>query len=405
MASSINASTSGAGGVITTADSSGILNLQSGGNTIATVQSTGFSLPASATINAANTFGFKNRIINGGMTIDQRNAGASTTPSSGGYLLDRFFYTGTQASKMGFQQNYGAVTLPTGFSNYLGMFTITPVSVGAGDTFLVAQNIEGFNTADLGFGTANAKTVTLSFQVYSSLTGTFGGALSNSGANRSYPFSYSVPTANTWTTISITIAGDTSGTWIGATNGVGLVVRFGLGSGSTFSGTSGAWATGNYVQPTSTVSVVGTSGATFFITGVQLEVGSQATSFDFRDYGRELILCQRYYETAYNTGFLPSSTNSLEYAGGCYMIAIDTTTMLGSQYFKVWKRTSPTMTIYSYNGTAGKVSNVQNSNTVGAGTIVISRYNQMNFGLAGDSGSGLTAGTWYWFGWTASAEL
>ena len=238
--------------------------------------------------------GMKSRIINGGMVIDQRNAGASTTPANGIYTLDRWQGIATQSSKFTAQQNAGAVTPPVGFINYLGITSSSSYSVLTGDTFDIQQAIEGLNVADLAWGTANAKTVTLSFQVYSSLTGTFGGALTNSAANRSYLFSYTVSSANTWTSISVTISGDTSGTWL-TTNGIGIVVRFGLGSGATFSGTSGVWAAGNLVQPNSTVSVVGTNGATFYITGVQLEKGSTATSFDYRPYGTELQLCQRYY--------------------------------------------------------------------------------------------------------------
>jgi len=156
------------------------------------------------------------------------------------------------------------------------------------------QYVEGYNVADLGWGTANASSVTLSFRVYSSLTGTFGGSITNSGQDRSYPFSYTISSANTWTTISVTIAGDTSGTWL-KTNGNGLSVFFGLGVGSTYSGTAGAWAGAAYFSATGATSVVGTNGATFYITGVQLEKGSTATSFDYRPYGTELALCQRYY--------------------------------------------------------------------------------------------------------------
>ena len=245
---------------------------------------------------AGSPYGFKNRIINGAMAIDQRNAGASVTPTATTYTLDRWQAVLTQVSKFSVQQNAGSVTPPVGFSNYLGVTSLTAYSVLSTDAFLVAQYIEGFNTSDLQFGTANAQTVTLSFWVRSSLTGTFGGSLNNAAFNRSYLFSYSIPTANTWTKISVTITGDTTGTWIGATNGVGIAVRFGLGSGSTYTGTSNTWQAGNLVQPTGTVSVVGTNGATFYITGVQFEVGSQATAFDYRDYGRELQLCQRYYE-------------------------------------------------------------------------------------------------------------
>ena len=245
--------------------------------------------------NSASSMGFKNRIINGQMVLDQRNAGASVTPANS-YTLDRWQGVNTQASKFTVQQNAASVTPPAGFSNYLGVTSSSAYSVLTGDTFCVVQNIEGFNTYDLAWGTANAQTITISFWVRSSLTGTFGGALENNAANRSYPFSYTISSANTWEQKSITIAGDTSGTWVGATNGIGIIVRFGLGSGATFSGTAGAWAAGNFVQPTSTVSVVGTNGATFYITGVQLEKGSTATSFDYRPYGTEFSLCQRYFQ-------------------------------------------------------------------------------------------------------------
>jgi hypothetical protein len=276
--------------------------------------------------------GFKNRIINGAMVIDQRNAGASVTPNNA-YTLDRWTSGNTQTGKFSVQQNAGSVTPPTGFSNYLGCTSSSAYSVLAGDTFAVAQTIEGFNVADLGFGTANAKTITLSFQVYSSLTGTFGGSLLNGAANRSYLFSYSIPTANTWTQISVTIAGDTSGTWL-TNNGIGLYVRFGLGSGATFSGTAGSWGAGNLVQPTGTVSVVGTNGATFYITGVQLEVGTTATNFDVRSYGTELQLCQRYFEII--TGvFLTNNTTYKDY------------------YYKVTKRVSPTFSNLAIDGGTG----------------------------------------------------
>ena len=252
-------------------------------------------------------YGFKNRIINGAMVIDQRNAGASvatTTTATPVYALDRWAYQCSAASKFTVQQNAASITPPTGFKTYLGVTSTSAYSVLTGDYFLLRQPIEGFNTADLGFGTASASTVTLSFWVRSSLTGTFGGSLENGASDRSYPFSYTILAANTWEQKSVTVAGDTSGTWVGATNGTGLIVFFGLGVGSTYSGTAGAWAAGNFLAPTGATSVVGTNGATFYITGVQLEKGSTATSFDYRPYGTELALCQRYYqqwggETAY----------------------------------------------------------------------------------------------------------
>jgi hypothetical protein len=246
-------------------------------------------------------YNFKNRIINGGMVIDQRNSGAVVNATGSNFFcVDRFAVGFTQSSKYTLQQNAGSVTPPVGFSNYLGMTSSSSYSVGSGDTFLIAQNIEGFNFADMAWGTASAATVTLSFWVRSSLTGTFGGALTNGAANRSYPYSYTISAANTWEYKTITIAGDTTGTWVGATNGTGVIVRFGFGSGSTYTATAGAWGAGNIVQPTGTTSVVGTNGATWYVTGVQLEQGVTATSFDFRSYGQELALAQRYFAIGLN---------------------------------------------------------------------------------------------------------
>jgi hypothetical protein len=272
-------------------------------------------------------YGFKNRIINGAMVIDQRNAGASVTPTNGQYSLDRWASELTQASKFTVQQNAGAVTPPAGFKNYIGATSSSSYTVLAGDVFTVQQVIEGYNIADLDWGTANAKTITLSFWVRSSLTGTFGGALVNSGGSRTYPFSYTISAANTWTQISVTIAGDTTGTWL-ATNGVGVYVKFSLGAGSTYSGTAGSWSGTNYYSATGATSVVGTNGATFYITGVQLEVGVTATSFDYRPYGQELALCQRYFE-----------------GGVARWRGYDTSaTVVWTNFFKVTKRATPTMT-------------------------------------------------------------
>ena len=245
-------------------------------------------------LGAGNATNFKNRFINGNFTIDQYNAGASITPTSGQYVIDRWFWQTSPASKFTFQQNAGSVTPPAGFTNYSGFTSTSAYSIGSGDYFLFAQKIEGLNIADLGWGTANAKTITISAWVRSSLTGTFGGVVINSAANRCYPFSYIISSANTWTQVSITIVGDTSGTWL-TTNGIGLWVRFCLGADPTTLGTAGAWGSTNYLGPTGQVNVAQANGATWYITGVQLEVGSLATGFEYNDYGRQLIQCQRYY--------------------------------------------------------------------------------------------------------------
>ena len=309
---------------------------------------------AGSNLGAGNASIMKNRIINGAMVIDQRNAGASVTPSNGTtYTIDRWNLTATQASKFSIQQNAGSVTPPVGFSNYLGATSLSAYSVSSSDYFCLAQFIEGFNVTDLGWGTANAKTVTLSFQVYSSLTGTFGGSLSNSANNRSYPFSYSITVANTWTTISVTIAGDTIGTWLGGNN-VGLKIYFGIGVGSTYQGTANTWAGATYLAPTGATSVVGTNGATFYFTGVQLEVGSSATGFEYVNYQTSLANCQRYFyaSPATSDAFLGAgfgSASSSVYAGG---------------YFPVTMRAQPTLS------TQGTTTNTVVTTAGIGGTIV-----------------------------------
>ena len=287
--------------------------------------------------------GFKNRIINGAMVIDQRNAGASITPIDAQYSVDRWKFNLSQSSKFTAQQSS---TAPAGFTNSLLVTSSSAYAVASGDYFLAEQDIEGLNCYDLAWGTASAKSVTLSFWVYSSLTGTFGGALVNSGLNRSYPFSYTINSASTWEQKTITIAGDTSGTWL-TTNGVGIRVRFGIGVGTTYSGTAGSWAATNYVSATGATSVVGTNLATFYLTGVQLEKGSTATSFDYRPYGTELQLCQRYFQTTKATGGWGVSTLSTGASTGAYILA--------SAVLPVVMRTSPTLVWFDRSGVAGKV--------------------------------------------------
>jgi len=356
------------------------------------------SITANAVTPSVN---MKNRIINGAMVIDQRNAGASVTPTNGQYTLDRWQANLSQSSKYSVQQDAGAVTPPVGFNDYLGVTSLSAYSVISSDFFDIAQSIEGFNSiADLNWGTANAKTVTLSFWVRSSLTGTFGGALQNEGFNRSYPFTYTISAANTWEQKSVTIAGDTSGTW-NATNGVGIRVRFGLGVGSTYSGTAGAWAGSAFASATGATSVVGTNGATFYITGVQLEVGSTATSFDYRPYTTELQLAQRYYYR------ITSTSHQLG-------IGWNTSTTAASSLttFPVTMRAAPssletTGTAANYRvlhaGTATVCSIVptleRSTNSNGSAEFVVASGLTTGQGIAGASASTVTA----YLGW--SAEL
>jgi len=237
-------------------------------------------------------FGFKNRIINGAMVIDQRNAGASVSATNAElYTVDRFkCLQAIATSKFTVQQSS---TVPTGFTKSVVLTSSSAYTVLSSDYFLYRQSIEGFNVADLGWGTASAATVTLSFWVRSSLTGAFGGSLGNGASNRSYPFSYTINTANTWEQKTITIAGDTTGTWETTTN-AGIVVGWSIGMGSTYKGTANAWAGTFYGAPTGAIDLVATNAANLYITGVQLEKGTQATAFDYKPYGTELNLCKRY---------------------------------------------------------------------------------------------------------------
>ncbi len=317
----------------------------------------------SAIWNASSTFGFKNRIINGNFIVNQYQLG-SYTPSGTAvysYIVDRWAYNPTQASKMTWGQNLNTITPPTGFTGYLGgqVGASANVTVGSSDYFFVRQAIEGYNITDLDFGNANAKTITLSFWVRSSLTGTFGGTVENASLNRGYPFTYTVSAANTWEKKSVTIAGSTTGTW-GTANGTGLDVRFALGAGSSFKATAGTWNNGDTVSATGAIDLIATNSATWYITGVQLEVGSIATSFDTRNIGTEFALCQRYYELNYPEGY-PAGYNfgevypfSNSKPGAMNLIASDDTVVSQTVAFMVQKRTSPTVVIYSpNNGSSG----------------------------------------------------
>ena len=407
--STISAGNTLSTGFVQTSDTTGNLVFQTNGTTTALTLTTGQNANVVGSVSSVNTFGFKNRIINGGMTIDQRNAGASVTPAvtTVVYTLDRWNAYQNVASKFSVQQNAGSVTPPVGFTNYLGATSLSAYTVTGTNEFDIAQYIEGYNVADLAWGTANAKTVTLSAWVYSSLTGTFGGSVGNSNSTRTYPFTYSIPVANTWTQISVTIAGDTTGTW-NTTTGVGINLNFSLGAGATRSGTAGTWAATNYTSATGATSVVGTNGATFYITGVQLEVGSQATSFDFRDYGRELILCQRYFTCSFNPGTAVANnvaaqenTNATAYNSG--------NTYVNSIYFKVLMRTAPTITYYQPLGDSA-VSGKWGVYVAGWGACdsnIAGSTSQLGFTTDLRKASSFTSGNSYLVdgNWAASAEL
>ena len=288
---------------------------------------TTLNLPAtSSTLATQNALGVRNLIINGDMRIDQRNAGASVTPSNQAYGLDRWKNELTQASKFSIQQVTDA---PQGAINSLKITSLSAYSVISTDQFNIGNYIEGKMISHLDWGSSNAKTVTLSFWVKSSLTGTFSGALNNASGNRSYVFEYTILSANTWEQKSITIAGETTGTWL-TDNGVGIRVCFSLGCGSTITGTANTW-TGSFLQQaTGATSLLATNGATLQLSLVQLEVGDTATPFEHRPYDMEFQRCIRYFRTV---------------GDGIIGRAISATNIYFSHHFETPMRTIPAMSL------------------------------------------------------------
>ena len=284
------------------------------------------------TPNSANVVG-KNRIINGNMMIDQRNAGASVT-TNGAFPVDRFLQL---MSGGGVLTSQRSTTAPAGFSN--GIYTTVSTadaSIASTDYYLLRHVIEGLNVSDLNWGTAAASAVTLSFKVRSSVTGTFSGSLTNSAEDRCYPFTYSISSADTWTSISVTVPGDTSGTWL-TDNGVGIRINFDLGTGSQRLGTANTWGSSTYFGATGSIQLISTLNATFYITGVQLEVGESATEFEHRPYTTELALCQRY--------FTKFQTDGTGFAGIAVGMQGNTTESIFAIGFPVQMRAEPTCAI------------------------------------------------------------
>jgi len=289
---------------------------------------------------------FKNRIINGAMMIDQRNAGASVTATNSvRYTVDRFACFAGAPSGAGVFTAQQVSDAPAGFTRSLKATVTTADTTASADSqYFFAQYIEGNNIADLGFGSASASSITLSFWVKSSLTGTFAGGINNSAANRSYVFTYTINSANTWEYKTITISGDTTGTWLTDT-GIGFRVNFSLGSGSTFQASAGSWVAAYDYATSSSVRVIGTLNATFQITGVQLEKGSTATSFDYRPYGTELALCQRYYQTSFEIGTAPTD-NVAKRVGSVFNAYDASNGWCAWIAYPVRMRATPTVTFY-----------------------------------------------------------
>ena len=354
-------------------------------STLATNAITDASGGNTATINSytptVSNMAGRNRIINGDMRIDQRNAGAAVTINSSAYTypVDRFAGFGEPTDGVFTLQQ--SATAPAGFTNsLLATVTTADASIGTSQRYFIRQVIEGYNVADLGFGAAGAATVAISFWTRSSLTGTFGGTLMNEAFDRAYPFTYTISAADTWEQKTITVAGDTSGTWL-KTNGAGLFICWSMGAGATRLGTAGAWQTpaGALFGATGQTNIIATSGATFYITGVQLEAGSVATPFEHRQYGQELALCQRYYEIC---------TFSCIWSG----YATSGNNFFSNNFYKVAKRANATTTTTNQ----GVVNFPTTAPSVNTSTIE---------GFDAYKAPSATGTGYFQYTWTASAEL
>jgi hypothetical protein len=336
-------------GIVTAATFSGNVNATSGVTTVTTLRATnivgvttaGITTAYIGSVNDGPISGARNRIINGDMRLDQRNNGSAvtfTTLTSGQtYTVDRWDGTKNSNNKAYTIQRSG--TAPVGFTSSL-LFTVTSTDgvVASSDYNIVRQYIEGYNVADLMWGTANAKPVTLSFWVRSSVTGTYSVSLVIQGAGN-YPATYTINSANTWEYKAMTVPGPTSGTWP-TDNTAGLGIYFDMGNGTTYTTTTNTWTYGqNVFGGTGVTKLVQTNGATWYLTGVQLESGTVATPFERRSYGQELALCQRYYETS--DGIIWSSTGY----HSAYIRA--------GQPFVTSKRTAPTMTYSNVTNSGG----------------------------------------------------
>lgn len=355
-----------------------------------------------ATPTTANVLG-RNRIINGHMLINQRGGTTTVNSTASTYGVDQWAGVG-QATDGVFTMAQSSATPPAGLTNFLRATTTTAdASIGATQSYALRHAIEGYNVADLGWGAVGAATITLSFWVRSSLTGTFGGSVANNGNTRFYVFSYPINSANTWEQKTITVTGDTTGTWT-TDNTAGIKIFFNLGAGSTYTGAAGSWGGATLYNVTSGVNLIGTLNATFDLTGVQLEKGSVASNFEYRPYGTELILCQRYYEKSYAPNVAlgtVTQTDSVQWR--CQSPSNISWYPRIPVQFRVTKRATPTVNTYStQTGASGQVY-IQAPN---AADKPASLYSVGVNGVSVEATSGTTgADAQYVFHWTAESEL
>jgi len=283
----------------------------------------------------------RNLIINGDMRIAQR-AASVTGSNGGGYTVCDRWNLFDNSGSVNIAQS-STVPTTTGFANSLQFTVNSTGTLTSTSVFTPNQQIEGFNSVQLLWGTSNAKPITVSFWCRSSVAGTYGIFVRNGAADRHYTTTFNIASINTWQYVTATIPGDTSGTWIGATNGIGLTVGITLRAGSSRVGTTGVWSSSTTYSSSSQVDWHGVSSATFYFTGFQVEEGKIATPFEYRSYGQELALCQRY---------------CAKFGGGSTNDAFGSGFSSGTNFYvfvplPVSMRTTPVLTLY---GTASDIT-------------------------------------------------
>jgi hypothetical protein len=329
---------------------------------------------------AGTGFAFRNRIINGDMRIDQRFSGAATSIGVGDGVFfqpDRWRFQKSSAS-YGSTAQVSSVA-PEGFTSSLLVTVTSAFTPAAGDYFTIGQKIEGPNYSDFQYGTSVAKTTTVSFWVRSSVVGSYAASLSNANVyNRFIVKTFTINAANTWEYKTLTFPGDTTGTW-GISTSDSLYLRIDLGSGSSFNASAAdVWSAAGF-RLSSNVNFGANAGATFYLTGVQLEVGSAATPFERRPLGLEETLCQRYYQKSalveYHMCPAPGATYASTYP----------------VHFPTYMRTTPTLG-FSY----------VTSNAIGSYTSAIFSSNS---GFVHFISASVSTNAYMSFYWTGSAEI
>ena len=322
---------------------------------MSTVKATNFQNASSATANMVTdasgnvSFGgtaamsssfLRNRIINGDMRVFQRGAVATTNAV---YSVDRWAlgFTSTGTTQLSQSQVF-----PTGFTDSL-IFDVgtADTSIAASEFAFMFQHIEGNNISDLSWGGANAKSVTLSFWVYTTTIGTFCVTLRNAPATLSYIAEYTVSVANTWEYKTVTVPGPTTGTWA-TNNATGLIVGFTVAVGTTFQTTANAWNAGNFLGTSNQVNLLASSANEFRVTGVQLEVGTVATPFERQIYSNQLAQCQRYYGKTFLSGTAPAQNIGVTASLFACSYTVNQPIAVNWKY-PATMRTAPTITTYS----------------------------------------------------------